>query len=91
MVSLRSTRLRQAEHDESGRLPCLFVRSVPDLQDFFAPDLESVHLVECFYCGRRYPENQIKWEPAGEGLWVCKYWPSCHGGGLGFDIYRIGG
>lgn len=72
-----------------GRLPYLLVRSAPDYQDRFAPDLGSAALVECLYCGRRYPENEVKWESVGEGVWVCKYWPSCHGEGVGFDIFRV--
>lgn len=57
-----------------------------DLNDPFAPDLKSEKIVMCIHCDQEYKEKEIKWDEKSE-LWVCKYWPTCDGAGLGFDIH----
>jgi hypothetical protein len=73
----------------SWRTTRRILRAEPDYYDPFAPDPRSTEPVGCLHCGQIYPENEVKWETKGDGLWVCKYWPECQGAGVGFDIFRV--
>ena len=62
-------------------------KNKPDMNDPFAPNLESLDMVHCLHCGSSYPENEIKWSPK-KYMWVCKHSPECDGAGLGWDIHK---
>lgn len=53
--------------------------------DPFAPKRGSSRLLFCLHCRNVCTENEVKWD-SESGIWMCKNFPECTGGGVGFDL-----
>jgi hypothetical protein len=64
--------------------------ATPDLDDPYGPaGRDPGEKLMCLHCDRRFTVADVKWEPGNGGIWVCPSWPSCDGGGIGFDLVRV--
>ncbi|VVB55646.1 Uncharacterised protein [uncultured archaeon] len=79
--------IRQIHNKNKNRKRQLSNKNKPDMNDPFAPNLNSTDMVHCFHCGCSYHENEIKWV-SKEDVWCCKHYPQCSGIGFGFDIHK---